>query len=50
MAGIRARMIAMSNRAEGTFNLDYWEAEKPYDEHEGTQLTRVHVGKTFSGR
>ncbi|MCO6006217.1 DUF3224 domain-containing protein [Actinoallomurus purpureus] len=39
----------MSKRAEGTFVLDTWDAEKPYDEREGTALTRVHVGKTFSG-
>jgi hypothetical protein len=39
----------MSNRAEGTFDLDAWKGDKPYDEHEGTQLTRVHVGKTFTG-
>ena len=39
----------MTDRAEGTFTLDSWNAEKPYDEHEGTQTARVHVGKTFTG-
>lgn len=38
-----------TTRAEGTFTLDTWDAEKPYDEHEGIQLTRVHVEKTFTG-
>lgn len=42
-------MGAMSNHAEGTFDLDVWEAEKPYDEHEGIQSARVHVEKTFAG-
>jgi hypothetical protein len=39
----------MGNRAEGTFDLDSWDAGTPYDEHEGTQLARVKVGKTFRG-
>ncbi|GAA4634912.1 hypothetical protein GCM10023196_078350 [Actinoallomurus vinaceus] len=39
----------MSKRAEGTFTLDVWDAEKPYDERDGITFTRVHVDKTFSG-
>ncbi|MEV5747224.1 DUF3224 domain-containing protein [Actinoallomurus sp. NPDC052308] len=39
----------MSKRAEGTFVLDTWDAEKPYDERDGATCTRVHVEKTFSG-
>ncbi|MFL6052517.1 MAG: DUF3224 domain-containing protein [Actinoallomurus sp.] len=39
----------MSNRAQGTFVLDTWDAEKPYEERDGIPFTRVHVDKTFSG-
>ncbi|WP_433175366.1 DUF3224 domain-containing protein [Actinoallomurus sp. CA-150999] len=39
----------MNKRAEGTFALDAWDAEKPYDERDGITFTRVHVDKTFSG-
>jgi Protein of unknown function (DUF3224) len=39
----------MSKRAEGTFVLDTWDAQEPYDERDGVSFTRVHVGKTFSG-
>ncbi|GIH89926.1 DUF3224 domain-containing protein [Planobispora siamensis] len=35
-------------RATGTFTIDSWEPE-PYDEREGTTLTRVHLTKTFHG-
>ncbi|MFC6886938.1 MULTISPECIES: DUF3224 domain-containing protein [Actinomadura] len=35
--------------AGGTFDIDTWEADKPYDEQGGTKLTRVHVRKTFHG-
>ena len=39
----------MTKHAEGTFELDVFEAEKPYDEHLDTKIARVHVEKTFSG-
>ncbi len=39
----------MGNRAEGTFDLDSWDAAEPYEEHEGTRLARVRIGKTFKG-
>ncbi|MEV0405499.1 DUF3224 domain-containing protein [Actinoallomurus sp. NPDC050550] len=39
----------MNKRAEGTFTLDTWDAENPYDERDGVTFTRVHVDKTFSG-
>lgn len=42
-------MIAMTKHAAGTFELDAFEAEKPYDEHLDTKIARVHVEKTFSG-
>lgn len=35
-------------RAKGTFEIDSWE-EKPYDERDGTKLTRTRVTKTFRG-
>ncbi|WUI01009.1 DUF3224 domain-containing protein [Spirillospora sp. NBC_00431] len=39
----------MTLQASGSFDIDSWEAEKPYDEQDGTKLTRVQVGKTFHG-
>ena len=36
----------MSTRATGTFEIETWD-EKPYDEREGTKLTRTHVTKMF---
>ncbi|MFB4313138.1 DUF3224 domain-containing protein [Actinomadura sp. 21ATH] len=39
----------MTNRAAGTFDIDSWDAEKPYEEENGVKLTRVRVGKTFHG-
>jgi hypothetical protein len=39
----------MSEHAKGTFTVDVWDAEKPYDERDGIPFTRVHVDKTFSG-
>jgi hypothetical protein len=39
----------MTKHAEGTFELDAFEPEKPYDEHLDTKIARVHVEKTFSG-
>lgn len=38
----------MSTHAEGTFEIETWD-ESPYDEHEGTKLTRTRVTKTFHG-
>lgn len=38
----------MSKSATGTFEIETWD-EKPYDEREGTRLTRTHVTKTFYG-
>jgi hypothetical protein len=38
----------MSQQATGTFEIEDWD-ERPYDEHEGTKLTRTHVTKTFHG-
>jgi uncharacterized protein DUF3224 len=38
----------MSTRATATFDIDSWE-EAPYDEQEGTRLTRTRVVKTFRG-
>jgi hypothetical protein len=42
-------MIAMTQQATGTFVLDVYEADKPYDEHLDTTIARVHIEKTFSG-
>jgi hypothetical protein len=42
-------MNAMTKQAAGTFELDVFAAEKPYDEHLDTKIARVHVEKTFSG-
>lgn len=42
-------MPVMSKHAAGTFELDVFEAEKPYDEHLGVAIGRVHIEKTFSG-
>jgi hypothetical protein len=39
----------MGSQAAGTFDIDSWDAEKPYQEEDGTKLTRVRVGKTFHG-
>jgi hypothetical protein len=36
-------------KAEGTFNLDRFDAEDPYDDHDGVKLARAHISKTFSG-
>ncbi|GAA1531487.1 hypothetical protein GCM10009678_12030 [Actinomadura kijaniata] len=42
-------MSGMSAHAGGTFDIEAWEADKPFDEREGTKLTRVLVRKTFHG-
>lgn len=39
----------MSEHATGTFDLDRWEEQPPYDERDGNKLTRVHIEKTFHG-
>jgi hypothetical protein len=39
----------MTHHATGTFELDTFDADKPYDEHLDTKIGRVHVEKTFSG-
>ncbi|MEV4675741.1 MULTISPECIES: DUF3224 domain-containing protein [Actinomadura] len=39
----------MTFQASGTFDIEAWEAEKPYEELDGGKLTRVHVGKHFHG-
>lgn len=49
MAVSSVMLAVMSKRAEGTFVLDTWDAEKPYDERDGVTFTRVHVDKTFGG-
>jgi hypothetical protein len=39
----------MTLHAAGTFDIDTWDAEKPYEEGDGAKLTRVHVRKRFHG-
>jgi len=41
--------LGLMRRAEGTFNLDRFDDEAPYEDREGVQLTRAHIGKTFQG-
>jgi Protein of unknown function (DUF3224) len=36
-------------RAEGTFTIDRFDAEPPHDDHDGVQLARAHITKTFAG-
>ena len=36
-------------RAEGTFDMDRFDTEKPYDERDGVTLNRAHITKTFHG-
>jgi Protein of unknown function (DUF3224) len=36
-------------RAAGTFNLDRFDAEPAYDDHDGVKLARAHITKTFAG-
>jgi Protein of unknown function (DUF3224) len=35
--------------ATGTFVIDSWEQDEPYDDAEGARLTRAHVVKSFAG-
>ncbi|WP_344590316.1 DUF3224 domain-containing protein [Actinomadura vinacea] len=39
----------MTNQAAGTFDIDSWDAQEPYQDEDGVRLTRVRVGKTFHG-
>lgn len=39
----------MTEHAEGTFDLDIYDEQPPYDECEDTKLARVRVDKTFYG-
>ncbi|MGH3375373.1 MAG: DUF3224 domain-containing protein [Actinoallomurus sp.] len=41
--------VMTQQHAAGTFELDAFEAEKPYDEHLDTKIARVHIEKTFAG-
>jgi hypothetical protein len=43
-----ARLDRMAT-AEGTFSLDRFDAEDPYDEHDGVKIARAHISKTFAG-
>ena len=36
-------------RAEGTFSLDRFDDEPPYDDQDGVKLARAHISKTFQG-
>src|ERR1700761_8071968 len=36
-------------KAAGTFNLDRFDAEDPYDDHDGVKIARAHISKTFAG-
>ncbi len=38
----------MSTHAAGSFEIESWD-EQPYEEQDGTRLTRTHLTKTFSG-
>ena len=42
-------MAGMTFQASGSFDIEAWDADKPYVEQGGNKLTRVHVGKTFHG-
>ena len=36
-------------RAQGTFSLDRFDDEAPYDDQDGVKLARAHITKTFQG-
>jgi hypothetical protein len=36
-------------KAEGTFSLDRFDAEDPYDDQDGVKISRAHISKTFTG-
>jgi hypothetical protein len=38
----------MNTHAAGTFVIESWD-EQPYEEHDGTRLTRMRLAKRFSG-
>ncbi len=37
------------SRAEGTFDLDRFDAEPPHEDRDGVSLARAHITKTFHG-
>jgi hypothetical protein len=37
------------DRAEGTFDLDRFDDQPPYDDRDGVKLARAHITKTFHG-
>ncbi|PPK69090.1 DUF3224 domain-containing protein [Actinokineospora auranticolor] len=39
----------MGERAQGTFIVDQWEPETPYDQHEGVELGHTVIRKVFDG-
>jgi hypothetical protein len=42
-------MAGMTFQAGGSFDIEAWDAEKPYEEQDGTKLTRVQVRKRYHG-
>jgi hypothetical protein len=42
-------IAGMTSQASGTFDIDAWDAAKPFHEDTSTKQTRVQVGKTFHG-
>ena len=36
-------------RGQGTFSLDRFDDEPPYDDQDGVKLARAHITKTFQG-
>jgi hypothetical protein len=36
-------------RAEGSFDIDRFDAAEPYDSQDGVTFTRAHIAKTFHG-
>ncbi len=39
--------LRIMRRAEGTFNLDRFDDEAPYDNREGVKLAQAHIRKTL---
>jgi Protein of unknown function (DUF3224) len=37
------------SRAEGTFDIDRFDAEQPHDDRDGVKLAHAHITKTFHG-
>ena len=46
--GVSASENPISPGAEGTFTLDSWDAEEPFDD-KGSQITRVRFRRTYTG-